>query len=117
VYRNQRGALARQPEIARRHAIALEEFEPSAEFIGDVTGDGLSELFVRDEPEKLQLLMLRWQGTPGPRQKSTWTLVERPLWELCVAPKARVQLAAPGKGERAGLFVLEPAQVLWVRFP
>lgn len=113
VYRNRRGVLARQPDLARSHAIALAEFELSAEFFGDITGDGLSELLVRDEPEKLRVLMLRAQG---PREKSTWTLLEKPVWELSVTPDARVQLAAPGKTERAGLFVLEPAQVQWVRF-
>ncbi len=114
VYRNRRGVLARQPDLARSHAVALEDFELSAEFIGDVTGDGLSELLVRDEPGKLRVLMLRAQG---PRETGTWALLERPLWELSVAADARVQLARPGQGpERAELFVLEPAQVLWVRF-
>ncbi len=114
VYRNRRGVLARAPDVARSHAIALEEFELSAEFIGDLTGDGLSELLVRDEPGKLRVLMLRAQG---PGEKSTWTLPEKPLWELGVTADARVQLTAPGpKSERPGLFVLEPSQVLWVRF-
>ncbi|MSR63450.1 MAG: VCBS repeat-containing protein [Planctomycetes bacterium] len=113
VYRNRGGVLARQPDLARSHAIALAEFELSAEFFGDVSGDGLADLLVRDEPEKLRVLMLRAQG---PRAKSSWTLVEKPLWELSVTADARVQLAVPSQAERVGLFVLEPAQVLWVRF-
>jgi len=113
VYRNRHGVLARQPDLTRSHAIALAEFELSADFFGDVSGDGLSELLVRDEPEKLRVLMLR---AVGPREKSTWSLVEKPLFELSVTADARVQVAAPSQSERAGFFVLEPAQVLWVRF-
>jgi len=113
VYRNRRGVLARQPDVARRHPIALEGLELGAEFLGDVTGDGLADLLVRDEPEKLRLLMLRSQGSG---EKSTWSLPEKPVWELSVAKDARVVLVPPTKSERPALFVLEPSQVLWVRF-
>ena len=113
VYRNRAGALARQPDVARSHPIALEEFESAVEFLGDVTGDGLAELFVRDEPEKLRILMLRAQGKG---EKSTWSLLEKPLWELNVAKDAHVVLVPPTASEAPTLFVLEPSQVLWVKF-
>ncbi len=113
VYRNRRGVLARQPELTRRHPVALEDSEQETEFFCDLTGDGLAELFVRDEPEKLQILMLRAQG---PREKSTWSLLAKPLWELGVAAEARVRLVVPVKGWRPSLFVLESSQVLWVKF-
>lgn len=114
VYRNRRGVLARQPDLTRRHAVALdEEGEQESEFFCDLTGDGLAEFVVRDEPGKLRILMLRSQG---PREKSTWSLLPQPLWELNVAKDARIQLVPPVKGMRPSLFVLESSQVLWVRF-
>jgi hypothetical protein len=114
VYRNRRGVLARQPDLTRRHAVALdEEGEQESEFFCDLTGDGLAEYVVRDEPGKLRILMLRSQG---PREKSTWSLLSQPLWELNVAEDARVRLVRPVKATRPSLFVLESSQVLWVRF-
>ena len=114
VYRNRRGVLARQPDLTRRHAVALDdEGEQESEFFCDLTGDGLTEFVVRDEPGKLRILMLRSQG---PREKSTWSLLSQPLWELNVAKDARIQLVHPVKGMRPSLFVLESSQVLWVRF-
>jgi hypothetical protein len=113
VYRNRGGVLSRQPDVVRSHAIPLEAFQLRAEFFGDVTGDGLSELFVRDDPEHVRVLMLRAQG---PKEKSTWSLLEKPLWELEVGEKARVQIPPPRKGSKPSLFILEAGHVLWVRF-
>jgi hypothetical protein len=73
----------------------------------------LSELFVRDDPEHVRVLMLRAQG---PKEKSTWSLLEKPLWELEVGEKARVQIPPPRKGSKPSLFILEAGHVLWVRF-
>jgi hypothetical protein len=112
VYRNRGGVLSRQPDLTRRHAVALDDSEQESEFFCDLTGDGLSELLVRAEG-KLRILMLRSQG---PREKSTWSLVEKPLWELNVAEDARVRLVRPAGRDPASLFVLEDSQVLWVRF-
>ena len=68
---------------------------------------------MRDEPKKLRLLMLR---AAGARDKSTWSLIEKPLWELDVAEKSQVFVLAAGGGEKTALFVVENSQVLWVRF-
>ncbi|MCC7013837.1 MAG: VCBS repeat-containing protein [Planctomycetes bacterium] len=113
VYRNHRGTLSKQPDVVRSRAIPLERFSLTAEFLGDLTGDGLSELFVRDEPEKLRILMLRAQG---PRDKSTWSLLEKPLWERDVSDKAQVWIGAPAGAEKSSLFILEGTQLHWVRF-
>lgn len=113
VYRNRRGVLSRQPDLTRRYSVGLDEDgEQESEFFCDLTGDGLAELFVR-EPEKLRILMLRAQG---PREKSTWTLLEKPLWELSVAKGASIQLVRPVQGGKASLFVREGSQLLWVTF-
>jgi VCBS repeat protein len=115
VYRNRRGVLEREPAVARRHPIPLREFQLRTVFLGDLNGDDLDELLVRDEPGKVRILMLRASGG-GAGKPAAWSLLEKPLWELNVSAEARLELAAPRPGERPSLFVLEPAQVLWVRF-
>ena len=113
VYRNRRGVLSRQPDVVWRHSIPLQRFQVAAEFGGDLTGDGLSELFVRDRPDRLRVMFLRAQGTGD---KSTWTLMERPLWELAVSERADVEIVPAAAGAKPELLVIEPAQVLHVRF-
>jgi hypothetical protein len=112
VYRNRSGTFSRAPDLVRKLTLSLAGVELQAEFMDDVTGDGLAELFLREESGRVQVLMLRAQG----REKG-WSLVEKPLWELNVHADARVQLVPAAGGRRGSLFVLEPAQVLWVRFP
>jgi hypothetical protein len=112
VYRNRAGALARRPDLARKFAVALDDGELELEFLGDLTGDGLSELLVRDTPERVRILSLRAaSGRDG-----AWSLLEKPLWELGIASKARVEVVRSPLQQRPALFVLEPAQILWVSF-
>jgi Fe2+ transport system protein FeoA len=112
VYRNRGGALARRPDLARRFAVALDEGELLVEFLGDLTGDGVSELLVRDTPERVRILSLRAQdGRDG-----AWSLLEKPLWELGLASRARVEVVHSALQRSPALFVLEPTQVLWASF-
>ncbi len=105
VYRNQKGRLARRPSLSWRTTFALKSFMPVVDFVGDVTGDGLSELVVRDQPGRVRLLVLR-------AQRDTWAVVERPLWELSLDEDAELRvLKAPGQA-RGALVVLEPARVV-----
>ncbi len=109
VYRNLGGRLARRPALSWRTTFALKSFMPVVSFVGDVTGDGLSELVVRDQPDRVRLLRLR-------AQRDGWTLVERPLWEFSLDPKADLrELRAPGRAVRE-LVLLEPARVVFARF-
>jgi len=112
VYRNKAGTLARKPELAKRFDVALDEGELKVEFLGDLTGDRLAELLVRDRPEKVRVLSMR--ASTG--REAGWSLLEKPLWELGIAKEARVEIVRPARDARPALFVLEPAQVLWVSF-
>ena len=114
VYRNRAGTLARKPELARRFDVALgeDEGELELEFLGDLTGDRLAELLVRERPERVRVLSMR--AASG--REAGWTLLEKPLWELGIAKEARVEIVRSSPGARPALFVLEPAQVLWVSF-
>jgi len=114
IYRNRRGVLSRQPDVTWKRTIPLERFQLTAEFCGDLTGDGISELLARDEPEKLRVMFLRSQGSAD---KSTWTLFDKPLWETAIHEDASVDLVAPRPGDsKPSVLVIEPAQVLFVRF-
>jgi len=109
AYRNIAGRMARRPQLSWRYTVPIKAFMPTVRFLGDVTGDRLSELFVRDQPGRVQLLMMRAQG-------EAWTLLERPLWEGTCEPEARVfLLRAPGR-TALELVLLEDARVVHVRF-
>jgi hypothetical protein len=113
VYRNRRGVLSRQPDVTWKHAIPLERFQLSAEFSGDISGDGISELFVRDQPDRVSAMLLNAQG---PKDKSAWTLFTKPLWELSISQEADIEIVPPKAGGKPELLVIESRQVLYVRF-
>lgn len=104
VYCNERGRLARRPALSWRYTIPLKEFTPWVEFVTDVSGDGLSELFVRDQPGRARLHLLR--ATP-----QGWSVLEKPLWEGGVATQARVQVLGGGEGRPRALALIEPERV------
>jgi hypothetical protein len=111
VYKNQGSSFARRPDLSSKIDVPLEQFEPMARFIGDLTGDGTSELLLRDDPEALRLLMVRRERNGG-----ALSVVERPLWQLAVRDHARVlRQATPGRAV-ADLLVVERSQVQHVRF-
>ena len=111
VYKNQGSSFARRADLSFKLNVPLEQFEPMARFIGDVTGDGTSELLLRDDPESLRLMMIRRERDGG-----ALAVVERPLWELAVRDHARVlRQAMPGRA-LPDLVVVERSQVLHVRF-
>ena len=111
VYLNRRGSFARRPDLAWRMSLPLQRFHATARFIGDLTGDGTSELMVRDDPKRLRVLMVR-----AARGGEGLDVIEKPLWELPVHEDAEIDvLPAPARGT-AELFVVERGQVLAVRF-
>jgi hypothetical protein len=112
VYRNRAGVLSRKPELAQRFVLALDEGELEVEFLGDLTGDRLAEVLVREQPEKVRVLSLR--AASG--RDAGWTLLEKPLWELGIAKEARVDVVRATPDARPMLFVRETSQVLWVSF-
>ena len=77
-------------------------------FLGDVSGDGVSELLVRDEPKQLRLLQVL-------ARRGSLTLIPDPIWELSVTEDARVQYFT-GETKRPGFLVIESNQVLVVSF-
>ena len=113
VYLNQGGRFSRRPELAHRLNIKLRQFDLTARFLGDVTGDGTSELLVRDRPESLRLLMVR-----PDRRGTGLSVIKQPLWQLDLEEHAGIRIERRhGADSAADVLVLETRQVLRVRFP
>jgi hypothetical protein len=104
VYRNERGRIARRPSLSWRYTVPIKEFSPWVEFVADVSGDGLCELFVRDQPSRARLHLLR-AGKEG------WSVLEKPLWEGGVAPAARVAVLREVAGPARALVLLEETRL------
>jgi hypothetical protein len=109
VYRSDRGRLARRPGLSWRYTVPIKAFLPTVRFVGDVTGDRVAELVVRDQPGRVQLYMMRAQG-------EGWTLVERPLWESSCDPGMDLWVRRPPGRPAHDLVMVEPSRVVHVRF-
>jgi hypothetical protein len=112
VYRNVKGTFPRQPDLVWHHTIPIERFELSSEFLGDLTGDGISELFVRSDPKELRVLLVR--KLPG--KGTALTVFDKPLWTLAIDEDAKVEPLPVAPRAKPQLLILESAQVLYVRF-
>jgi hypothetical protein len=115
VYRNRGRAFSERPDLVLPLAIKAEGLrgargELLASFFGDVTRDGVRDLLLRDEPERLRVLMTRRAG------EKLSVLADAPLWETAVAATAKVVVRERPRAAPE-LLVLENEQVLHVRFP
>jgi len=81
-----------------------------AEFAGDVTGDGVRDLFVRTDRDRLRVHMVR-RGRDG-----SLSVVDAPLWELAIHPRARVLVPGEIMPRTPDVFVLEPGAVVCASF-
>lgn len=113
VYLNRGGKLSRTPDLTAGISVAAKGLRADrrdsiVELIGDVTGDGVSELLLREDPTHLRLQMVR-------RTKEGLTLVDRPLWETVVDEDAEIVRTPPGDGP-AEIVALTPRRLLHVRF-
>lgn len=81
-----------------------------ADFAGDITGDGVRELFVRTDRDRLRVHMVR-RGKDG-----ALNVVDAPLWELAIDPKSRVVLPGVLMERTPDVFVLETGAVVCASF-
>lgn len=114
VFKNRGGAFNERPDLTfpvqvKAEGLRKSRREVTAEFFGDVTGDGVRDLLLRDDPERVRVLMTRKTG-------DGLTVIAQPLWETHVEADAELTIHEPRKGPPE-LLVLEDAQVLHVRFP
>ena len=114
VYLNRGGRFSEAPDVrfaARLAADGLRHArsELVARFFGDVTGDGVRDLLLREEPERVRVLMTRRSG-------KGLTVVDTPLWETRIGKDASVVLDEPAAGAAPEMLVVDDAEVLHVRF-
>ncbi|MBK7877437.1 MAG: VCBS repeat-containing protein [Planctomycetes bacterium] len=86
VFRGAPLGFEKKPALVRRVALPASGGDRTVAFAGDVTGDGVAELFVRDDAERLRVLLVR-RGKAGALELS-----DRPIWELSLERDARVVL-------------------------
>jgi len=109
VYLNQGGRFSRKPDLEHKLSFAADSSEYAVRFIADVDGNGLLDLFVRDDGGRLSVFRTR-------RERERLTIVDRPLWELAVDEGTRLVFPG-GDAAREGILVLEEGQVLCVFLP
>ena len=113
VFLNTRGRFARRPSLTHKVTLDGDNLRRGgnrifARFLGDVSGDGVSELLVRDRATRIQLFLVRKRG-------ERLALLPRPIFQIQVAEEAEVRFLEDGVTP-AGFLVLEQNQVLVVRF-
>jgi VCBS repeat protein len=114
VFKNRGAGFADRPDLTfpvqlKAEGLRKTRREITAEFFGDVTGDGVRDLLLRDDPEHLRVLMTRKTG-------DGLSVVPQALWETHVEPEAEITVHDAHRGPPE-LIVVEDAQVLHVRFP
>lgn len=115
VFLSRKGRLPRKPDLLHRTSIQVEGMRPRrsevvVRFFGDVTGDGVSDLLLRDSATVLKVLMVRSAG-------EGLKVINRPLYEVRIDSDARIRVGPrPGRGKSPDVVVIEPDQVLHVRF-
>lgn len=116
VFRN-RGAqgFSKRPDLTRVLSLQASGGDGGgntflADFAGDVTGDGVHELFARTDRDRLRVHMVR-RGKDG-----ALTVVDAPLWELAIDPKSRVLVPGVVSERTPDVFVLEPGAVVCASF-
>jgi hypothetical protein len=109
VYRNENGLFAKRPDVSWRVNIPIKDFDLTLTFLGDVDGDGLSDLLVRDRPERLRVLPLR-------RGREGLALSETPIFEMSLDPRARIRVVRRPGRRGADVLALAEDQVQCARF-
>ncbi|MFT4542255.1 MAG: hypothetical protein ACI841_004870 [Planctomycetota bacterium] len=110
VFRNDNGAFARKPWLSEELAVPIGGDNFRARFFGDISGDGKSELIVRDNKDHLQVRLVR--------EKSGRLQVEsRPLFELSIDEDAWLLIPDATAGVTGEFYVVEKDCITHVSFP
>jgi hypothetical protein len=107
VYRNTGHGFSKRPDLTRKLSLPASNNAFSLDFVGDLTGDGMSEMLVREEKDRLRMYMTR-------RGRDSWSVVDKPLWEVTVDAEAELMLPEPSAAAMREVFVLEEKQILCV---
>lgn len=113
VFLGGKTSFSRRPDATITLPVDAKAFRRSdrllARFFGDATGNGASDLLVRDGSGELQVLATL-------RSRTGLSLRAEPLWRTRIDDDADVTSEASGPGGAPELLVLEDGRVLHVRF-
>ena len=114
VYLNQRGRFSKRPDLNLGFPIPARDVRGAgktvtARFLGDLTGSGVADLLLRDDPERIRVLAVR--RTPRGLDANP-----RAIFDARIEKRAEVRIEPAGSG-RPEILVLERSQVQHVRFP
>jgi hypothetical protein len=109
VYRNTKTGFSKRPDLTHTLSIQAGGLDFTASFLGDLTGDGVSEFLERAEKDKLRVHLVR-------KSRDGLELVDKPIFELAIAETSRIlppKRFGPGSPD---LFVLEKGAVRCASF-
>lgn len=114
AFRGKDGTFSREPDLTHQLRIKGETMrgggaELQLRFCGDLTGDGVRELLVRDRGEHLAVYWMR-------SRRGVLEIVPKELWEMNLDEDAELVLL-DRQGARQEFAILEDKQLLHVRFP
>ncbi|MCB9832618.1 MAG: hypothetical protein H6807_09090 [Planctomycetes bacterium] len=116
LFRNEGDSFSRNPDLKRSIEIEVKGLSSlthglQARFTDDYSGDGTAELVVRDREERLRVYWTRKD-----RRTGALSIFDQPLWEFAIDEDADLMTFSATKTEGAGIVVIEPGQVLMLRF-
>jgi hypothetical protein len=107
VFLNDGTGYARRPSLQQKLSLSATAGAQLVRFAGDLTGDGLADLLVRRDAERLELL-------PLVRMRDGLALARQPTWGIDLDREARVRPVSVGGVPE--VLVLEGEEVLCVSF-
>lgn len=115
VYLNNGRGFSKAPDLKRELELEIQGLRGLAggfvaRFCGDFTGDGTAELVVRDREERLRVYWTRKD------RSGNLSIFDKPLWEFRIDKDAQLEEIDATANEKAGLLVVDSAQVLMLRF-
>jgi len=109
VYKNTGLGFSKRPDLVHKVSIQAGALDLTARFLGDVTGDGVSELFERADKNALRVHLVK-------RTKDGLNVIAKPLYEMPLHDDARLLLPrriGPGSWD---VFALEKEAVRCASF-
>ncbi|MBL8859883.1 MAG: FG-GAP repeat protein [Planctomycetes bacterium] len=109
VFKNTGTGFSKRPDLVHKISIQAGDLDLTARFLGDVTGDGVAELFQRADRNALRVHLVR-------RTKDGLSVIDKPIYEMPLDNDARLMLPkhlGPGSWD---IFALEKEAVRCASF-
>jgi hypothetical protein len=100
VYRNTKSGFSKRPDLSHTLSIQAGDLDFIARFIGDFTGDGVSEFVERIDKDKLRVHLVK-------KAREGLVLIDTPIFEMAISEDARVMLPQGNGRAVSDVYVLE----------